>query len=135
MSVSPPTKAKRPDLETRMRLVGIREEDLLEDFIRGSGPGGQKINKTSSAVQIKHLPSGMVVSCQDGRSQVHNRLLARQLLVEKLEVLRESQKLAKRQAIEKRRRQERKPPRKAQESRLQEKKHRASRLQNRRRDD
>ncbi|KAL8721799.1 MAG: hypothetical protein Q9225_001599 [Loekoesia sp. 1 TL-2023] len=66
------------------RLV-IPEEDIEESFLKGSGPGGQKINKTSSAVQLKHLPTGMVVKSQATRSRSQNRSIARRLLAEKLE--------------------------------------------------
>ncbi|KAF2432213.1 hypothetical protein EJ08DRAFT_659225 [Tothia fuscella] len=65
----------------------IPETDLDESFLRGSGPGGQKINKTSSAVQLKHLPSGIVVKCQSTRSRDQNRKNARRLLMDKLEVI------------------------------------------------
>ena len=51
------------ELEKRMSRLRIKEADLLERFIRGSGPGGQKVNKTSSCVQIKHLVSGAEVKC------------------------------------------------------------------------
>jgi hypothetical protein len=66
------------------RLI-IPESDLEENFLKGSGPGGQKINKTSSAVQLKHLPTGIVVKCQDTRSRSLNRKTARKLLGEKIE--------------------------------------------------
>ncbi|KAK0269100.1 hypothetical protein LTR35_015009 [Friedmanniomyces endolithicus] len=65
----------------------ILETDLVEAFLRGSGPGGQKINKTSCAVQLKHLPTGIVVKCQETRSRELNRKFARQILAEKLDVL------------------------------------------------
>lgn len=63
----------------------IPEGEIEESFLKGSGPGGQKINKTSSAVQLKHLPSGIVVKCQATRSRAQNRKSARKLLAEKLE--------------------------------------------------
>ncbi|KAK4580191.1 hypothetical protein LTR86_000394 [Recurvomyces mirabilis] len=63
----------------------ILDSEIQESFLKGSGPGGQKINKTSSAVQIKHLPTGIVVKSQDTRSREHNRKLARNLLAEKLD--------------------------------------------------
>ncbi|KAK5109254.1 hypothetical protein LTR62_007236 [Meristemomyces frigidus] len=63
----------------------ILETEIDESFLRGSGPGGQKINKTSSAVQIKHLPTGIVVKSQETRSRESNRKLARNLLAEKLD--------------------------------------------------
>ncbi|KAL8698144.1 MAG: hypothetical protein Q9201_006736 [Fulgogasparrea decipioides] len=66
------------------RLV-ISEDDIEERFLKGSGPGGQKINKTSSAVQLKHLPTGMVVKSQATRSRSQNRSIARRLLADKLE--------------------------------------------------
>ncbi|KAI0884473.1 RF-1 domain-containing protein [Annulohypoxylon maeteangense] len=63
------------------------EEEIEESFLKGSGPGGQKINKTNSAVQLKHLPSGIVVKCQATRSRSQNRTIARRLLAEKLDNL------------------------------------------------
>ncbi|KAL8796000.1 MAG: hypothetical protein Q9195_001576 [Heterodermia aff. obscurata] len=65
----------------------IEETDLEESFLKGSGPGGQKINKTSSAVQLKHLPTGIVVKSQATRSRTQNRSIARKLLAEKLEYM------------------------------------------------
>ncbi|KAI0459876.1 RF-1 domain-containing protein [Xylaria acuta] len=61
------------------------EEEMEESFLKGSGPGGQKINKTNSAVQLKHLPTGLVVKCQATRSRSQNRNIARQLLADKLD--------------------------------------------------
>ena len=63
----------------------ITEDEIEESFLKGSGPGGQKINKTSSAVQLKHLPTGIVVKSQETRSRQQNRKLARQVLSEKLD--------------------------------------------------
>ncbi|KAI1663070.1 RF-1 domain-containing protein [Daldinia decipiens] len=63
------------------------EEDIEESFLKGSGPGGQKINKTNSAVQLKHLPTGLVVKSQATRSRSQNRVIARQLLADKLDDL------------------------------------------------
>lgn len=63
----------------------ISESDITECFLKGSGPGGQKINKTSSAVQLKHIPTGIVVKCQATRSRTQNRKAARILLAERLE--------------------------------------------------
>ncbi|OQN95957.1 hypothetical protein B0A48_17900 [Cryoendolithus antarcticus] len=63
----------------------ITEDEITESFLKGSGPGGQKINKTSSAVQLKHLPTGIVVKCQETRSREQNRKFARQILGERLD--------------------------------------------------
>ncbi|EOD51010.1 putative peptidyl-trna hydrolase domain protein [Neofusicoccum parvum UCRNP2] len=63
----------------------INEDDITESFLKGSGPGGQKINKTSSAVQLKHLPTGIVVKYQGTRSRTQNRKTARRMLAERLE--------------------------------------------------
>ncbi|KAL2162649.1 hypothetical protein VTH06DRAFT_6485 [Thermothelomyces fergusii] len=63
------------------------ESEIEEAFIKGSGPGGQKINKTSSAVQLKHLPTGIVVKCQATRSREQNRKIAREQLALKLDEL------------------------------------------------
>jgi protein subunit release factor B len=65
----------------------ITDDEIEESFLKGSGPGGQKINKTSSAVQLKHLPTGIVVKSQETRSREQNRKLARQVLGEKLDAI------------------------------------------------
>lgn len=65
----------------------VSEDEITESFLKGTGPGGQKINKTSSAVQLKHLPTGLVVKSQGTRSREQNRKTARRLLAEKLEDL------------------------------------------------
>src|SRR3990167_620262 len=71
-------------LEKEMAELGIHESDLIEKFILGAGPGGQKINKSSICVYLKHIPTGIEVKCQKGRSQALNRYYARKDLVEKL---------------------------------------------------
>lgn len=95
---------KTAALEQRMSLLGISEGDLLEKFVRGSGAGGQKINKTSSCVFLKHLPTGVCIKCQMDRSREMNRYLARRELCDQLEAIREGRAVAKTQAIEKMRR-------------------------------
>jgi peptide chain release factor len=72
-------------LQERMKALGLREEDLEEKFIRSSGSGGQKVNKTSTCVYIRHVPTGMEVKCMTDRSQSINRFLARRELVERME--------------------------------------------------
>jgi protein subunit release factor B len=90
-----------------MAALGIAESDLLEKFVRGSGAGGQKINKTSNCVFLKHLPTGVCIKCQIDRSREMNRFLARRELCEQLEAIRDGKTVAKTQAIEKLRRQKR----------------------------
>lgn len=87
-----------------MADLGIQETDLLEKFVRGSGAGGQKINKTSNCVFLKHLPSGVCIKCQMDRSRELNRFLARRELCDQLEAIRDGKKIARTQAIEKMRR-------------------------------
>jgi protein subunit release factor B len=116
---------KEQEIADRMERLGIREEDLIEKFVLGSGSGGQKINKTSSCVYLKHLPTGIEVKCQKDRSRELNRLFARRELCEKLEEALFKEKSKKRQAIEKIRRQKRRRSRRAQEKILASKKHRS----------
>jgi peptide chain release factor len=72
-------------LRQKMAELGVREEDLVESFVRSSGNGGQHVNKTSSCVQLKHKPTGIQVSCMRERSQSVNRFLARRELLERIE--------------------------------------------------
>ena len=74
-------------LHRKMEELSVREEDLEEKFIRSSGKGGQHVNKTSTCVYIKHLPTGVEVKCMKERSQSVNRFLARRELLERLEEL------------------------------------------------
>jgi len=75
---------KQRALEEEMRRFNVREEDLVEKFIRSRGPGGQKVNKTATCVYLKHLPTGFEVKMQKARSQALNRFLARRELVRKI---------------------------------------------------
>ena len=116
------TPAKQKELEERMEALGVSEEDLEEHFVRGSGPGGQKINKSSTCVQLRHKPTGLTVRCQRERSQALNRFLARRLLLDKIERMRKGVVEAEQERIEKIRRQKRKRSKRAKEKILVEKK-------------
>jgi protein subunit release factor B len=72
-------------LRLKMAELGVREEDLEENFVRSSGNGGQHVNKTSSCVQLKHKPTGITATCMRERSQSVNRFLARRELLERIE--------------------------------------------------
>jgi peptide chain release factor len=116
------TPEKEKALLKRMEKLGIEEDSLLEKFIKGSGSGGQKINKTSSCVYLFHEPSGIEVKCQKTRSQALNRYHARQLLCDTLEERILGEKSRKEMEREKIRRQKRKRSKRAQEKILHDKK-------------
>ena len=124
MSSFPVSLNTEQALEKRMTQLSILESDIEEHFVRSSGPGGQKVNKTSSCVVLKHIPSGLEVKCQITRSQALNRFHARKLLCEKLESIIEGKKSAEEQKREKIRRQKRKRSKRAKEKVLQTKHHR-----------
>lgn len=86
-------------LLVRMGALGVAREDLTETFVRGRGNGGQKINKTSSTVRLRHEPTGIEVLCQEQRSLSQNRYLARQLLCDKLEQRRKAGNQARLAAV------------------------------------
>ncbi len=125
MPFFPVSPEKEKSLGARMARLGIRESDLMEEFVKGSGAGGQKINKTSVAVSLRHPPTGISVRCQESRSQALNRFLARRLLVEKLEAKIFGEKTEARRLQEKIRRQKRRRSRRAKEKMLAGKHHRS----------
>lgn len=86
MTVFAVSEEKNRWLRLKMAELGVREEDLVESFVRSSGNGGQHVNKTSSCVQLKHAPTGIQVACMRERSQSVNRFLARRELLERIEV-------------------------------------------------
>src|SRR3989338_3247540 len=88
MGSFPVSVAKQLALTERMRRLGVSEGDLEEWFLRSSGPGGQRTNKVSTCVVLRHRPSGLEVRCQRERLQVLNRFLARRLLLDRLEAQR-----------------------------------------------
>jgi peptide chain release factor len=112
MSLSP---EKEKALKDRMDKLGVRESDLKESFIRSSGPGGQKVNKTSSCVFLIHIPTGLTVKCQQERSQALNRFLARRILLDRIEKLKTGLVAAEEMRIEKIRRQKRRRSKRAKE--------------------
>lgn len=75
---------KNAELRRRMDALAVREEDLEERFVRSSGKGGQHVNKSSTCVQLRHRPSGIEVTCSEGRSQSLNRFYARRLLLDRI---------------------------------------------------
>jgi len=115
----------KDNISDRMAKFGIYEKDIRESFISSGGPGGQHVNKTASCVYLKHIPTGIEVKCQSQRSQAANRVMARKILVKRIEDMLRKRAQARRQAIEKVRRQKRRPSRAARLTRL-ESKHRHS---------
>lgn len=116
------TSKKIEELDGRMKKLGVREDDLIEKFTRGSGKGGQKINKTSSCVYIRHIPTGISVKCQTDRSQSVNRFLARRILTDKIDLLRNKAASELKKKIYKLRKQKRKRSKRAKEKILRLKK-------------
>lgn len=117
--------ARERQLERRLEELGIREQDLVERFVRSSGPGGQNVNKLSTCVYLKHEPSGIEVKAQEERSQALNRYRARQLLAEKYEAEILRRETEERRRIARLRKQKRRRSKRAQEKVLKEKREQA----------
>ena len=100
-----------PASAERIRRLGLRPEEFEEVFSRSSGPGGQHINKVSTAITLVHLPSGMSLTVQDTRSQYRNRQLAMHRLVMLIDQKRKREKTERRSESELKRRQNSRRPR------------------------
>ena len=123
MALFPISADKEKQLLARMQALGVREQDIDEQFVRSSGAGGQNVNKVSSCVVLHHRPSGIRVKCQKERSQGLNRFLARRLLLDKIEAAIKGSAAAEEQRIAKIRRQKRKRSRRAKQRLLADKRH------------
>ncbi len=88
------TSKKEDELYVKMNALSIFEEDIEEKFIKSSGKGGQNVNKNSTCVQLKHLPSGIIVKYQKERTQNLNRFFARRALIQKFDELQNGDKTA-----------------------------------------
>jgi peptide chain release factor len=113
---------KEEALQAKMSSLGIKESDIVERFILAGKKGGQKVNKTSSCVYLKHIPTGIEVKCQENRSQGLNRFFARRILVNKIESLVLGKESAEQKRYEKIRRQKRRRSRRAKDKMLRDKK-------------
>lgn len=120
------SKDRLQELDLRLAELGVRPEDLVERFTRASGPGGQHVNKTATAVQLKHLPSGLEVRAESERSQIRNRIAAREQLIARVEAARAAEEAARIAAREKERRQRRRPPPAARKKTVEDKRQRGA---------
>jgi len=112
------SKARQERLAKRMKKLGIEESDLQEKFILGSGKGGQKVNKTSSCVYLRHGPTGVEVKCRRERSRALNRYYARKELCDRVEEMVLGRESERRRKQEKIRRQKRRRSRRQKERML-----------------
>lgn len=131
MNEAPVSFTKREAFKQRMTRLGILERDLEEKFIRGSGRGGQKLNKTSSCVYLRHPASGIEVKCGRTRSRELNRFLARRELCDRLEARILGEQSARQQAAARIRRQKRRRSRRQKERMLADKHHLSDKKQSR----
>jgi protein subunit release factor B len=106
---------KERALLARLAALGVREDDVEERFVRSAGSGGQNVNKVATCVVLRHLPSGIVVKCQETRTQAMNRFLARRRLADEIEARRQGEASARAQEIARIRRQKRRRSKRAQE--------------------
>src|SRR6266446_440173 len=87
MGAFPVSPEKEDQLGQRMTALGVREPDIEESFVRSGGHGGQNVNKTATCVMLLHRPTGLQVKCQETRQQGLNRFIARRLLLDKIEAM------------------------------------------------
>lgn len=119
------SRRSKENLKQKMKELGIGEDDIEEKFIHSRGRGGQKVNKASTCVYLKHRPTGLEVKCQEERSQAQNRHRAREILVNKIEARMRRVLAEELRRIEKIRRSYRKRSKKEKEKMLRDKKKRS----------
>ncbi len=117
----PVSPEKERSLREKLKSLGIAEKDLEEKFIRSQGKGGQNVNKTSTCVYLRHIPTGIEVKCQKTRTQVLNRYYARILLYSKLERSIKKEESEEEKRIAKIKRQKRKRSKRAKDKMLADK--------------
>lgn len=122
----PVSPEKEKALRAKLDALGVFEKDIEESFVRSQGRGGQNVNKTSTCVYLKHVPTGVEVKCQRSRSQGLNRYYARVVLFEKVDSIIRGEESEERQRAEKIRRQKRKRSRRSKEKMLAAKKLRSA---------
>ncbi len=115
MSIFNVSEKKENELLERMRELNVTEDDLEERFIRSSGPGGQKVNKTSTCVFLRHIPTDITVKYQRERSQALNRFFARRALLDQIELKQKGFIKEDKKRIEKIKSQKRKKRKRAEE--------------------
>ncbi len=115
MSIFNVTEKKEKELQERMRELNVNEDDLEERFIRSSGPGGQKVNKSSTCVFLRHIPTDTTVKYQKERSQALNRFFARRTLLDQIELKQKGYIKEDKKRIEKIKSQKRKKRKRANE--------------------
>jgi protein subunit release factor B len=131
MGSFPVSAEKEKQLFERMRALGVREQDLDEQFVRSSGAGGQNVNKVATCVALSHRPSGIQVKCQKERSQALNRFLARRILLDKIAAKIGESQSAEEQKAAKIRRQKRRRSRRAKARMLEDKRRQAEKKEHR----
>jgi len=131
----PISPKKAEELKRKMEALGIRESDLEESFVRSGGAGGQHVNKVSTCVVLKHRPSGLMVKCQEERSQAMNRYRARRILVSRIESQILGRKSEEAKRVAKIKRQKRKRSKRAKDKMLAAKKAHGEKKELRRRVD
>lgn len=121
----------KPKTLKKAQELDVKPGDIEEQFIKGSGHGGQKVNKTSSTVRLKHLPTGIEIRCQQHRTQSQNRMAAYRLLIDKIEDTLKGKESEKAKKIFKLRKQKKRRSKKAKEKLLEIKRQRKEKKERR----